>query len=274
MDFARSQQACCDRVVISAGWTRLEKQRLDKWLFFSRAVKSRTLAQKLIEAGLVRVNSERTDRTDHKVGPGDVLTMTVHSRLLVWLRETVRADPVARTGATLASTSQPPRGAHAFAIAALIAVIVQVALGGLVSAKFAALACPAFPLCGADAPLSALPATLDPFATLAVDATRTIVRPPALAALHWAHRAWAHVVLVLAAILVVVLARDKRRRAALLLALLVVLQLASGAAAVLGDLPLGIVVAHNLIAAILLATLVAIACRYPVSEVQPPVSEV
>jgi ribosome-associated heat shock protein Hsp15 len=62
----------------------LEKQRLDKWLFFSRAVKSRTLAQKLIEAGSVRVNSERTDRSDHKVGPGDVLTMTVHTRLLVW----------------------------------------------------------------------------------------------------------------------------------------------------------------------------------------------
>ena len=100
------------------------------------------------------------------------------------------------------------------------------------------------------------------------------LRPAALATLHWTHRAWAHVVLVLAAILVVVLASDKRRRAALLLALLVVLQLASGAAAVLGDLPLGIVVAHNLIAAILLATLVAIACRYPASEVQPPVSEV
>lgn len=62
----------------------MEKQRLDRWLFFSRAVKSRTLAQKLIEAGSVRVNSERTDRTDHKVGPGDVLTMTVHTRLLVW----------------------------------------------------------------------------------------------------------------------------------------------------------------------------------------------
>jgi len=42
----------------------LEKQRLDKWLFFSRAVKSRTLAQKLIEAGAIRVNSERTERTD------------------------------------------------------------------------------------------------------------------------------------------------------------------------------------------------------------------
>ena len=60
------------------------KQRLDRWLFFSRAVKSRTLAQKLIETGAVRVNSERTTHTDHQVGTGDVLTMTISSRLLVW----------------------------------------------------------------------------------------------------------------------------------------------------------------------------------------------
>jgi ribosome-associated heat shock protein Hsp15 len=60
------------------------RQRLDKWLFFSRAVKSRTLAQKLIEAGAVRVNSERTLAPDRQVGPGDVLTMTVNQRVLVW----------------------------------------------------------------------------------------------------------------------------------------------------------------------------------------------
>lgn len=60
------------------------KQRLDKWLFFARAVKSRTLAQKLIEAGAVRVNSERETRTDCQVGAGDVLTISSHSRLLVW----------------------------------------------------------------------------------------------------------------------------------------------------------------------------------------------
>lgn len=47
-------------------------------------MKSRTLAQKLIETGAVRVNSERTVRTDHAVGQGDVLTIAVHSRLLVW----------------------------------------------------------------------------------------------------------------------------------------------------------------------------------------------
>jgi len=60
------------------------KQRLDKWLFFSRALKSRTLAQKFIESGAVRVNSERTLDSDHKVGTGDVLTMTLNRRLMVW----------------------------------------------------------------------------------------------------------------------------------------------------------------------------------------------
>jgi ribosome-associated heat shock protein Hsp15 len=60
------------------------RQRLDKWLFYARAVKSRTLAQKLIESGFVRVNSERTVHTAHPVGAGDVLTMTLGRRLLVW----------------------------------------------------------------------------------------------------------------------------------------------------------------------------------------------
>lgn len=87
----------------------MEKQRLDKWLFFSRAVKSRTLAQKLIETGAIRVNSERTDRSDHKVGPGDVLTMTLPQRLLVWRI----LDPGSRRGpapeaATLYEDLSPP----------------------------------------------------------------------------------------------------------------------------------------------------------------------
>ena len=88
----------------------MEKQRLDKWLFFSRAVKSRTLAQKLIEAGAIRVNSERTDRTDHKVGPGDVLTMNVHSRLLVWriLDAGERRGPATEAAGLYEDLSPPP----------------------------------------------------------------------------------------------------------------------------------------------------------------------
>lgn len=60
------------------------KERLDKFLFFARALKSRTLAQKFIESGAVRVNGERTDRSDLKVTAGDVLTMSLHNRILVW----------------------------------------------------------------------------------------------------------------------------------------------------------------------------------------------
>lgn len=88
----------------------MEKQRLDKWLFFSRAVKSRTLAQKLIETGAIRVNSERTDRSDHKVGPGDVLTMTVHTRLLVWriLDPGTRRGPAPEAALLYEDLSPPP----------------------------------------------------------------------------------------------------------------------------------------------------------------------
>ena len=98
-----------------------QKQRLDRWLFFSRAVKSRTLAQKLIESGAIRVNSERMLNSDHRVGSGDVLTMTVHQRLLVWrildagsrrgpapeaalLYEDLSPPPLPRDGATLPDT--------------------------------------------------------------------------------------------------------------------------------------------------------------------------
>ena len=61
-----------------------ERQRLDRWLFFARAVKSRTLAQKLIESGAVRVNAQRVTASDRQVGPGDVLTMMLGRRLVVW----------------------------------------------------------------------------------------------------------------------------------------------------------------------------------------------
>ena len=88
----------------------MAKQRLDKWLFFSRALKSRTLAQKLIETGAVRVNSERTLHTDHQVGPGDVLTMTVHSRLLVWkiLDPGTRRGPPTEAQTLYEDLSPPP----------------------------------------------------------------------------------------------------------------------------------------------------------------------
>ncbi|NGP16316.1 RNA-binding S4 domain-containing protein [Devosia aurantiaca] len=86
------------------------KERLDRFLHFSRAVKSRTLAQKLIESGAVRVNSERTERTDLKVGAGDVLTMTLHGRLVVWriLDAGSRRGPASEAQGLYEDISPPP----------------------------------------------------------------------------------------------------------------------------------------------------------------------
>jgi ribosome-associated heat shock protein Hsp15 len=59
------------------------RQRLDKWLWYARVVKSRTLAQKLVASGNVRVNGARVTAVDHKVGLGDGLTILVHEKLRV-----------------------------------------------------------------------------------------------------------------------------------------------------------------------------------------------
>lgn len=50
--------------------------RIDKWLFFARITKSRTLAGKCVEAGQVRINGEKTQSASRHVRPGDVLTVT------------------------------------------------------------------------------------------------------------------------------------------------------------------------------------------------------
>lgn len=59
------------------------EQRIDKWLFFARVVKSRSLAQKLAISGAVRVNREKVSHAARIVRPGDVLTISVHERVRV-----------------------------------------------------------------------------------------------------------------------------------------------------------------------------------------------
>lgn len=53
-------------------------QRLDRWLWFARIVKSRTLAAKLVVDGRVRLNRERVAKPSHAVRAGDVVTLSVH----------------------------------------------------------------------------------------------------------------------------------------------------------------------------------------------------
>jgi ribosome-associated heat shock protein Hsp15 len=54
----------------------MEGQRLDKWLWCARLVKTRSLAAKLIEGGKVRINGERALKVSRHVRLGDVVTGT------------------------------------------------------------------------------------------------------------------------------------------------------------------------------------------------------
>ena len=51
------------------------RQRLDKWLWFARFAKTRTLAAKLVTDGRVRVNGLRAETGAKTVRTGDVLTI-------------------------------------------------------------------------------------------------------------------------------------------------------------------------------------------------------
>jgi ribosome-associated heat shock protein Hsp15 len=57
--------------------------RLDKWLWFARVVRTRTIAQDLARSGHVRVNGQRTDSASRMVRAGDVLTIALPSRVRV-----------------------------------------------------------------------------------------------------------------------------------------------------------------------------------------------
>ena len=59
------------------------RQRIDKWLWFARIVKSRTLASDLVDAGQVRINRAKVAKPAQLVGPGDVLTIALHGRVRI-----------------------------------------------------------------------------------------------------------------------------------------------------------------------------------------------
>lgn len=89
------------------------RQRLDKWLWFARVVKSRTLAAKLVSDGYVRVNSVKADAPAKAVGPGDVLTIALERqvRVLKVLAPGARRGPYEEARTLYEDCSPPPAAA-------------------------------------------------------------------------------------------------------------------------------------------------------------------
>ncbi|AXV16728.1 RNA-binding protein [Neorhizobium sp. SOG26] len=59
------------------------RQRIDKWLFFARMVKSRSLAQTFIASNNVRVNGDLVTQPSFLVKPGDRINLALERRDLV-----------------------------------------------------------------------------------------------------------------------------------------------------------------------------------------------
>ena len=62
----------------------IEPQRLDKWLWFARIVKTRTLAASFIESGKIRVNKVKVTKPSQNVRAGDVITATVARQVRIF----------------------------------------------------------------------------------------------------------------------------------------------------------------------------------------------
>jgi ribosome-associated heat shock protein Hsp15 len=62
---------------LSTGAKDLERQRIDKWLWHARMVRTRTDAAALTTAGFVRLNGKRMTAASHPVRIGDVVTVAL-----------------------------------------------------------------------------------------------------------------------------------------------------------------------------------------------------
>ena len=57
------------------------RERLDKWLWHARIVRTRSAAADLVESGHVRINGARVKQPAHGVKRGDVLTIALDARV-------------------------------------------------------------------------------------------------------------------------------------------------------------------------------------------------
>jgi ribosome-associated heat shock protein Hsp15 len=61
----------------------LDRQRIDKWLWHARVVRTRSGAATLADGGLVRINGARIDTSSRPVRPGDVVTVALDRNVRV-----------------------------------------------------------------------------------------------------------------------------------------------------------------------------------------------
>jgi cytochrome c oxidase assembly protein subunit 15 len=152
------------------------------------------------------------------------------------------------------------RALRAAAAAALAMLAIQIALGGWVSANYAALACLDLPLCrGQLTPPMDFANAFHVVRSLGQTAEGGLLTNEALTAIHWTHRMFALVVVVVASFASIHSYRvQSMRRIGILIAVILGVQFLLGLANVAFSLPLPLAAAHNAGAALLLLALVVL----------------
>ncbi len=86
----------------------MDRQRIDKWLWHARVVRTRTTAAALADTGKVRVNGARIDASSKTIRAGDVVTIALgRVRVLKVLDFCERRGP-ADAGRALYEDLSPP----------------------------------------------------------------------------------------------------------------------------------------------------------------------
>jgi len=185
--------------------------------------------------------------TGHLIGGMSMLA------LLVWLALRQTTFPPSEN--SVAVKSMRP-----LAVLGFVALCAQIVLGGWVSTNYAALACPDLPLCrGALVPPMDFANAFHMVRELGMTVEGALVSNDALTAIHWVHRMFALIVVVILGPLArrLVLIPDTQALGWLLAGLLGA-QFLMGLSNVAFSLPLPLAVAHNAGAAALLALAVVI----------------
>ncbi|WP_417267276.1 RNA-binding S4 domain-containing protein [Celeribacter baekdonensis] len=83
--------------------------RLDKWLWYARFFKTRSLAAKIVTGGHVRVNANKVSKASTAVGAGDVLTFAQgnHIRVVKLIACGTRRGPAPEAQALYQDLSPP-----------------------------------------------------------------------------------------------------------------------------------------------------------------------
>ena len=144
----------------------------------------------------------------------------------------------------------------------LVAVIMQIAIGGWTSSNYAALACIDFPTChGEWLPTMDFSQGFDLSQTVGPNYLGGIMDNEARTAIHFSHRVGALVVTFILSVLTVMLWRnrsDQLKRYSALLLVVLATQISLGITNIVAALPLTVAVIHNGVGALLLLTLITI----------------